>query len=100
MLNKYQPRPPRTHPGPRNPSPLMRVLDRYLLRELLTTFLAVALVLALLSLGGIVADMLSEVARGKFPAQLLMSQLGLRSVRFLPMLLPLDRKSTRLNSSH
>ena len=42
----------------------MRVLDRYLLRELLTTFLAVALILALLSLGGIVADMLGEIARG------------------------------------
>ena len=67
----------------------MRVLDRYLLRELLTTFLAVALILALLSLGGIVADMLGEIARGKFPASLLFSQLGLRSVRFLPILLPL-----------
>ncbi|MCB1560759.1 MAG: LPS export ABC transporter permease LptF [Xanthomonadales bacterium] len=89
MLNKYQPLPTRIHSVPRKlPNP-MRVLDRYLLRELLTTLLAVTLVLALLSLGGIVADMLGEVARGKFPAGLLMSQLGLRSVRFLPILLPL-----------
>lgn len=68
----------------------MRVLDRYLLRELATAFAAVLVVLALVSLGGLVADLLSKIARGKLPAGLLLSQLGLRVVDALPLLLPLS----------
>ena len=36
------------------------------------------------------ADLLGEIARGKVPAGLLLSQLGLRLVDFLPILLPLS----------
>jgi lipopolysaccharide export system permease protein len=68
----------------------MPVLDRYLLRELTHAFLAVLLVLALVSLGGLLADLLSKIARGKLPASLLLAQLGLRVVDALPLLLPLS----------
>ena len=68
----------------------MPVLDRYLLRDLAATLLAVLLVLALVSLGGLLADLLSKIARGKLPAALLLSQLGLRVVDALPLLLPLS----------
>lgn len=68
----------------------MPVLDRYLLRELAQALLAVLLVLAMVSLGGLLADLLSKIARGKLPAGLLLSQLGLRVVDALPLLLPLS----------
>lgn len=67
----------------------MRTLDRYILRELLGSFGATTSVLLLISLGGLLADLMSKIARGKVPATLLLSQLGLRVVDALPLLLPL-----------
>jgi lipopolysaccharide export system permease protein len=64
-------------------------IDRYVLRELLGAFAASGVVLTLVSLSGIVADLLSKISRGKVPATLLLSQLGLRSLDLLPLLLPL-----------
>jgi lipopolysaccharide export system permease protein len=68
---------------------LMPRIDRYVLRELAGTFVACVIVLVMVSLSGIVADLLSKIARGKVPAGLLLSQLGLRSLDLLPLLLPL-----------
>ncbi|HET6604064.1 MAG TPA: LPS export ABC transporter permease LptF [Xanthomonadaceae bacterium] len=65
------------------------VIDRYVLRELVFTLLAVLAVLLLVSLGGVVADLLSKISRGKLPAALLFSQLGLRLVDAMPLMLPL-----------
>jgi len=67
----------------------MPILHRYVLRELLGSFLASFVVLLLVSLGGVLADLLGKIARGRFPAALLLSQLGLRTVDILSMLLPL-----------
>lgn len=67
----------------------MRLVDRYLLRQFVQTTAASVAVLLLVSVGGIVTDLLSEIARGKVPAVLLVSQLGLRLVQFLPLVLPL-----------
>ncbi len=67
----------------------MLQLDRYLTREFAQSVFATLVVLGLVSMGGLVADLLSEIARGKVPAGLLLSQLGLRLVNFLPILLPL-----------
>lgn len=67
----------------------MRLIERYLLRQFIISVLAVAAVLFLVSLGGVFADLVAEIARGKVPAPLLLSQLGLRAVRYLPMVLPL-----------
>lgn len=67
----------------------MPKLDRYLAREFAHSVFAALVVLGLVSMGGVVADLLGEIARGKVPAGLLLSQLGLRLVNFLPILLPL-----------
>ena len=68
---------------------LLPTIDRYLLRELIGTFFASTVVLVLVSMGGLIADLLSKIARGKVPAALMFSQLGLRALEALPMLLPL-----------
>ena len=68
----------------------MPKLDRYLSREFAQSVFAALIVLGMVSMGGLVADLLSEIARGKVPAGLLLSQLGLRLVDFLPILLPLS----------
>ncbi len=66
------------------------IIDRYLLWQLLLALLATLAVLMLVSMGGLVADLLGKIARGKLPAGLLVSQLGLRALDFLPLLLPLS----------
>lgn len=68
----------------------MPILHRYLLRELLTSFLFSFVVLLLVSLSGVLADLLGRIARGRFPAALLFTQLGLRLVDVLAMLLTLS----------
>lgn len=67
----------------------MRLIDRYILRELAGSFLASTAVLTLVTFSGLITDLLSKIARGKVPAGLLLSQLGLRSLDILPLLLPL-----------
>ncbi|PKM06200.1 MAG: LPS export ABC transporter permease LptF [Gammaproteobacteria bacterium HGW-Gammaproteobacteria-7] len=67
----------------------MRLIDRYLLRQFVQTTGATTAVLLMVSFSGIVADLLSEIVRGKVPAVLLASQLGLRVLQFLPLILPL-----------
>lgn len=67
----------------------MRLIERYLLRQFAASVAAVAVVLLLVGLGGVLVDLMGEIARGKVPAGLLLSQLGLRSVQVLPLLLPL-----------
>ncbi|MBD8525057.1 LPS export ABC transporter permease LptF [Pseudomarimonas arenosa] len=67
----------------------MRLIDRYLLREMAASFAASFSIFLLVSTSGVLADLLARIARGKVPAALLLSQLGLRVVDALPMLLPL-----------
>jgi lipopolysaccharide export system permease protein len=67
----------------------VRTIDRYILRELLGSFGASFVVLLLVSMSGLLVDLMSKIARGKVPATLLLSQLGLRLVDVLPLLLPL-----------
>lgn len=68
---------------------MIRRIDRYVWRELAGAFVAATLVLLMVSFSGLFADLLSKIARGKVPAALLLSQVGLRSVDILPLLLPL-----------
>lgn len=65
-------------------------IERYLIREFFRAFVAATVVLTLVGLGGIAADLLAEIARGRTPAALLLSQLGLRVVNYQPILLPLS----------
>ncbi|QIL21486.1 LPS export ABC transporter permease LptF [Thermomonas sp. HDW16] len=67
----------------------MPKLDRYLSSEIARSVFAALVVLGMVSLGGLFADLLGEMASGKVPPTLLLSQLGLRLVRYLPLILPL-----------
>lgn len=67
----------------------MPQLDRYLLREFAQATFATLVVLLMVSLGGIFAGVLGQIARGSVPASMLLSQLGLQAIRYLPMVLPL-----------
>ncbi|WP_374604237.1 LPS export ABC transporter permease LptF [Arenimonas sp.] len=67
----------------------MLLIERYLLRQFAQSVAAVALVLLLVGLGGLLVDLMAEIAGGKVPAALLLSQMGLRSIQVLPLLLPL-----------
>jgi lipopolysaccharide export system permease protein len=67
----------------------LRIVDRYLLRELATGFLAATAILLLVMVGGAVADLLSKIAKGRIPAELLFSLIGLRTVGTLTILMPL-----------
>jgi len=67
----------------------MLLIERHLLRQFAESVAAVAVVLLLVTLGALFADLISEIAKGKVPAGLLLSQLGLRSIRFLTLVLPL-----------
>ncbi|MBS0515409.1 MAG: LPS export ABC transporter permease LptF [Proteobacteria bacterium] len=67
----------------------LRIIDRYLARELLVSFVAATAILLLVSIGGTVADLLNKIARGRIPAELLFSLIGLRTVDALTLLAPL-----------
>src|SRR5436190_12447248 len=67
----------------------MLLIERHLLRQFAETVVAVAIVLLLVTLGALFMDLIGEIAKGKVPATLLISQLGLRSIRFLTLVLPL-----------
>lgn len=67
----------------------MPKLDRYLLKEFTQSFLATLIVLLVVGLGGVMADLLGKIAEGRIPASLLVSQLGLQLLNYLPVILPL-----------
>jgi lipopolysaccharide export system permease protein len=69
--------------------PKLRIIDRYLVRELLVSFVAATAILLLVSVGGTVADLLNKIARGRIPAELLFSLIGLRTIDALTILAPL-----------
>lgn len=68
---------------------MLRIVDRYLVRELLVSFLAAVAILLLVTLGATVADLLAKIARGRIAADLLMALIGLRTVDSLTLLVPL-----------
>lgn len=68
---------------------MLRIVDRYLARELLVSFLAATLILLLVTVGGTVADLLQKIAHGRIPADLLLALIGLRTVDALTTLAPL-----------
>ncbi len=67
----------------------MLTIDRYVLREFVQSVVATTVVLLFVALGVVIADLLAEIAAGKVPVSLMLSQLGLRVLRWLPMVLPL-----------
>lgn len=67
----------------------MQQLDRYLLREFAQATFAALVVLMMVSLGGLFANVLAQIASGRVPAGMMLSQLGLQTIRYLPLILPL-----------
>lgn len=67
----------------------MPKLDQYLFREFAQATFAALVVLMIVSLGGVFADVLSDIARGRVPAGLMLAQLGLQVLNYLPLILPL-----------
>jgi lipopolysaccharide export system permease protein len=67
----------------------MPKLDTYLFREFAQATFAALVVLLVVSLGGVFADVLKDIARGRVPAGLMLAQLGLQLVNYLPLILPL-----------
>ncbi len=68
---------------------MLRIIDRYLFRELALSFLGVAAVLLLISIGETVIAVLSQIALGRVPADLLVAMIGLRAIDGLNVMLPL-----------
>lgn len=68
---------------------MLRLIDRYLLRQLFSAFVAVTILLMLILVGGVVAETLNNIVRGKIPASLLLSQIALRSLDAGALMLPL-----------
>ena len=67
----------------------MPKLDRYLFREFAQSVFAALVILMMVSLGGLFADVLRDIASGKLPAVMLLSQLGLQVIKYLPLIMPL-----------
>src|SRR5690606_33457171 len=66
-----------------------RIVDRYLFGEIALAFLAAVVVLVLVLVGGTFADLMTKIARGRIPAELLFTLLGLRTAAALTILMPL-----------
>lgn len=67
----------------------MPKLDRYLLSEFTQSIFATLVVLLIVSVGGVLADVLKDIASGRMPAGLMLAQLGLVLLNWLPLILPL-----------
>ncbi|QDH71004.1 LPS export ABC transporter permease LptF [Marilutibacter alkalisoli] len=67
----------------------MPKLDRYLLGEFAQAVLATLTVLLIVCVGGALTDVLGDIARGRVPAGLLLAQLGLVLLNWLPVIMPL-----------
>ncbi len=68
----------------------MTIINRYLVAEITQAMLGVTAILLLITLGVLLGETLTDVARGALPAGLLFSQLGLSSLESLTVLLPLS----------
>lgn len=67
----------------------MRILDKYLLKELLKTFLAVLIVLLLITFGSEATKLLAMAVEGKIPASIVLQVLLLKVPPALEVVLPL-----------
>ena len=66
------------------------IIDRYISKELLLTWLAVTLVLMLILLSGTLARLLGKAADGSIPGDAIWSLMGFTSARYLILLVPLS----------
>lgn len=66
------------------------IIDRYVFKELLLTWLAVAVVLMLILLSGVLARLLGDAAAGKIPNDAVWSLLTITGMQYLILLIPLS----------
>ena len=68
---------------------MTRILDRYIFREIATSWLGVTLVLLLILLTNQFARVLGDVAKGKLPKYAAIDVIGLSAVQYLTILVPI-----------
>ncbi len=68
---------------------MTRILDRYIFREIATTWLGVTMVLLLILLTNQFARVLGDVAKGKLPKDAAFDVIGLSAVQYLTILVPI-----------
>lgn len=69
---------------------MLTTLDRYLLREVIQTWVAVTFVLLAIMLSSRFARYLGEAAAGNLPSEVVFTLLGLTSVQYLTVLVPVS----------
>ena len=67
----------------------MRVIDRYLIREIIVTLLAVMLVLLVIFLSNRLVHYLADVATGELAGGALFALLGLKVIKYIILLVPI-----------
>ena len=67
----------------------MRILDRYLIKEMLVTWLAVLVVLLVIMIGNVLARSLARLTDGAIGADMLFALVGIKSISLLVTLIPL-----------
>ncbi len=68
---------------------MTRILDRYIFREIATTWLAVTVVLLLILMTNQFARVLGDVAKGRLPKYAAFDVIGLTVVQYLTILIPI-----------
>jgi lipopolysaccharide export system permease protein len=68
---------------------MLRILDRYIFREIATTWLGVTMVLLLILLTNQFARVLGDVAKGRLPKDAAMEVIALSALQYLTILVPI-----------
>lgn len=68
---------------------MIRILDRYIFREITTTWFGVTMVLLLILLTNQFARVLGDVAKGKLPKEAAFDVIGLSAAQYLTVLVPI-----------
>ncbi len=68
---------------------MRRILDRYIFKEIATTWMAVTIVLLMILLTNQFARVLGDVAKGKLPKGAAFDVIGLTAVQYLTVLVPI-----------
>ncbi|NCF52604.1 LPS export ABC transporter permease LptF [Gammaproteobacteria bacterium] len=68
---------------------MLRILDRYIFREIAATWLGVTMVLLLVLLTNQFARVLGDVAKGRLPKDAALDVIGLSAVQYLTILVPI-----------
>ncbi|MDJ0940025.1 MAG: LPS export ABC transporter permease LptF [Woeseiaceae bacterium] len=68
---------------------MLRILDRYIFREIATTWLAVTMVLLMILLTNQFARVLGDVAKGNLPRGAAMEVIGLSATQYLTVVVPI-----------